>query len=141
MYDCYFRCKVDAKAVSDGIDFDIGYGAGGCTSQESLVGPLRKRDREVMQKTMMVGKAVVHGKTFCDNFRVPKEVPGEKRRRVSFPKKQWEEVMKAGFALYPIGKLVEAGTMNSRVVFSAPPTGPRRNTYSNVSCRFDFVIV
>ena len=35
----------------------------------------------------------------------------------------WEAVMKAGFEKYPIGKLLEEGTIGSHVVFVAPPLG------------------
>jgi hypothetical protein len=77
-----------------------------------------------MQKTMQKGKAVLKAKEFCDTFRrSDTSGPDQKKRKVAFPRTVWEEVMTAGFAQYPVGKLLDAGTNNSRVQFSEPP-GP-----------------
>ena len=84
-----------------------------------------------MQRTLLVGKAVVFAKIFCDNWRRPVAVgEGAKKRKVAFPKKVWEEVMAAAFQQFPVGRLVDVGTNRSRVIFSAPPlVGRDRKVY------------
>eukprot|EP00974_Lingulodinium_polyedra_P121419 11178972-Lingulodinium_polyedra.AAC.1 len=72
-----------------------------------------------MQRTVLLGKPVVTGKDFCDRMR--RTLPctdGAKRRKAAFPRKTWEDIMAAGFAQYPVGKLLGAGTPTSPLLKS-----------------------
>ena len=116
-----------AKAEKDGIALSVGYGRDGQQVQQIGGRPthIQLTDREVMQKTLNIGKPIVTSKQFCDSNRVA--VPNTtsdnsvKRRRTAFPRPLWEAIMEAGFAIYKVGKLEHAGTTNSRVVFFQPP--------------------
>lgn len=124
--------SVEAKDISSGPTLDYGYGPGGATAQLSYEGPgvCFKPDREIMQRTVLNGKAKVSVNEMCGKIR-RKEADG---KRPGVPKDVFEEVMVAGFAQYPIGKLVDQGRASARVLFSAPPTEDRdaRTKYHNM---------
>eukprot|EP00969_Alexandrium_andersonii_P178063 7873595-Alexandrium_andersonii.AAC.1 len=58
-----------------------------------------------MQRTVLNGKAKVTVNEMCGKIR-RKDAAG---KRPGVPKDAFEEVMVAGFAQYPIGKLVDRG--------------------------------
>ena len=75
-----------------------------------------------MQKMLLMGRAEVSAKKFCDNYRCPKPSDGgSKRKKIAFPRKAWEEVVAAAFAQFPVGQLVGQGTPHCKAVFYAPP--------------------
>ena len=85
-------------------------------------GDLWKSDREIMQRTVLLGRPVAHAQTFRDLVRRQVTASaGRKAARVGFPIKVWEEIMAAGLERYPVGRLMGRGTGQSRVVFAAPP--------------------
>lgn len=105
---------VDEKAEEDGIPLTEGYGDGGQSVQDVHL----FTDRDVMRRTILRGDAVVLKEHMVDVLKKAK--PGEKRRQ-TIGSRNWEAVMRAGLAKFPVGKLLDAGTSNSRVVFAAPP--------------------
>ncbi len=73
----------------------------------------------MMRKTMCRGKSTVRYQDL--SFRAVQSEDGERRKRAVVTKADWERVVEAGFVLYPVGKLLERGTMRCRVEFCAPP--------------------
>ena len=112
----------EPKNVQDGVAMTYGYGPEGASAQISYEdgGDYFLPDRDIMQRTVLRGKPVV---TVAEMSGLIRKKVGNKKPGV--PKKVFEEVMEAGFAKYPLGKLLEKGTKNSRVVFCAPPTSGR----------------
>ena len=92
-----------------------GFGPENATAQEPRS---FMSDREILRRTVLTGKTVV---TFKDVSlrKVEKTDDGKKKSSVS--KQNWEQVMKAAFARYPIGKLENPGTNQARVLFVAIP--------------------
>jgi len=115
-----------AKKLEDAISFDVGYGPAGVTAQASWKEPtLWMTDRDVMQRTVLKGRPVVKYNVFCDGPRREQTAANGVKKTLGFPKVIWEEIMAAGFAQFPVGKLVDSGTKDSRVEFSEPPTDTR----------------
>ena len=102
---------------------NVGYGAGGASAQVGQLGTPWMPDREVMQRLILQGRSVIDVHKFCSNLRCLRADADGVRRKMSFPKKAFEEVVKAAFAQYPVGKLLHAGSSRSCVQLSAPPTG------------------
>eukprot|EP00974_Lingulodinium_polyedra_P130811 11215302-Lingulodinium_polyedra.AAC.1 len=74
-----------------------------------------------MRRTVLRGQPVVHWGEIVGVIR--REVTSNgKKKKVSFPKAVWEEIMESGFASYPVGKLLDRGNKNARVQFAAPPS-------------------
>ena len=96
----------EAKTVAEGVPIHVGYGPGGQSAQVSWDQELLwLSDRELMQRTILKGKLVVLARGICQNIRRKAGNKGQ-----IFPQKAWEEVMKAGFASLPHGKLVDKST-------------------------------
>ena len=117
--------EAPVKCPSQGIEMSVGYGLHGRSACADF---LQNRDawpsdREIMKRTVEVGRVEVKWSLICNNIRLsqPKNAAGAKRVRVCFPKEAWEAVMEAGFEQHPVGKLVGKGTKESRVVFSQLP--------------------
>jgi hypothetical protein len=129
--------EIHPKALGEGVALSVGYGPDGHSAQASWAGAVWKSDREIMYKTVLMGKPEVRATSFRDSVRWSQVNPlnPNKNRRVGFPVKVWEEVMAAGLAAYPIGRLVDAGTPASRVIFARPPQPTNRRllvTYHNM---------
>jgi hypothetical protein len=112
-----------SKACEQGVAMGVGYGPNGETVQVSNAACPWGTDREIMKKTVLRGKSKVSAKEVCDAIRssVPNPQDTSKKRKVALPRRAWEEVMTAGFAKYPVGKLVNAGAADAHVQFAAPP--------------------
>ena len=111
----------EAKTVAEGVPMHGGYGPGGQSAQVSWDQELLwLSDRELMQRTIQKGKPVVLARDICQNIRRKAGNKGQ-----IFPQKAWEEVMKAGFAPFPVGKLMDEATRKSAVQLAAPPTDDR----------------
>ena len=113
--------EIEPKAVADGIRMDIGYGPDGVSVQ----GPgAVKKDREIMQKVVLRGQVSVTAREICDSMRYMHKPQDERKK--ALPKSHFEKVMEAGFAQYPVAKLVGKGTDSCKVVFATPPVGDRK---------------
>lgn len=104
------------KPETAGIALSLGYGENGATVQDSTL----FTDREVTRRTVLRGTAVVRKQ---DVLAVMKKKKSGERSKTSLKATNWEAVMKAGFANYPIGKLEHGGTNQSSIVLAAPPLG------------------
>jgi hypothetical protein len=109
--------RIPFKHPDDGIAMNVGYGSNGVSAQTNgaLAGYAgeRKPDRVIMLRTIMRGKVSVTSKEICDGMR--------HKGKLRYPNKAWEEVMRAGFAQFPVGRLIDAGTRTSRVLLSQWP--------------------
>ena len=84
------EARLAAKDVAEGVEMSVGYGPDGATGQVSWVdGVLWKSDREIMQRTLLLGRPVVRGHDICDLMRRSKDssqAEVRKKIRVGFPK-------------------------------------------------------
>ena len=95
-----------------------GFGVRNVTVQEP---PSFLSDRDIFRKTVLTGKTVV---TFKNMTLRKTETQNGKTKKLSVSKQNWEQVMQAGFAKFPVGKVEHAGTPRVQVLFAAIPEEP-----------------
>ena len=84
-------------------------------------------DREVFRKTLLRGKSEV---TFHDlSLRKVETQDNGSKKKLSVSKENWEQVMAKGFALWPVGKLVQPGTKHCKAIFTSVPDTPNKRVY------------
>ncbi|CAE7325880.1 unnamed protein product [Symbiodinium necroappetens] len=120
--------KDAVKQLLTGKDFDDflkkGYGAYGASAQsvQSFL-----TDREIMRRTVLRGKPKV---TYKDLSLRKNEKTADGKKKLSVPKETWIQVMRAGLAEHPIGKIT--ADANPVVEFSSiPPDEAPRVAFHN----------
>lgn len=81
-----------------------GYGDGGASVQDPMYGAVLFSDREVMQKTLLRGEAVIFGRQVIDCMSVKKRrTVGSGYTKESVKLAHWKAVMQAGLAKHRVG--------------------------------------
>ena len=111
-----------------------GYGIGGATVQDSALGAVVLSDREIMQKTLLRGEAVIFGRRVIDSLAVKKRRPGGTGAgytKESVKLAHWKAVMQHGLAKYRVGRY-DAGDQcadypnQPRILLDLPADGDKK---------------
>ena len=94
---------------------DVGFGEGGVSVQTPIPGVTMIPDRQVMQRILLRGEALVSIRKVCDAVKMkPDGSNAQVTKQVSLKSDQCAAVVKAGLALYNVGEFDPLGWESAR---------------------------